>query len=330
MSTLISTAVTRARLDSGRLAQLANSIGLLVSLVALCILFTTLSDFFFSWTNALNIGRASAYTGIAAAITTLVLVGGALDLSIAAVMALVSVVAARLLAAGLPLALVIVCCLGVGAAVGLANGSIVTYVGINPLIVTIGTQFIVRGIAFALTVVEGGELLITDRSFLYIGQRSFLGLPVSVWLLLLTLLAVGWVMSRTTFGRHVYAIGGNAQAARLSGVPVDRRRMAIYVLSGTGAAFAGIVLGSYTGAGIAYAATGAELTVIGAVILGGTSLMGGVGSVFGTFLGIAILGVIANGIVLLGLGNHWQLIVTGSILLLAVVIDEVRASRKTR
>jgi ribose/xylose/arabinose/galactoside ABC-type transport system permease subunit len=330
VSTPIATVAARARLDSTRLTQLANSIGLVVSLLALGILFTVLSDFFLSWDNAVNIGRASAYTGIAAAITTLVLVGGALDLSIAAVMALVSVVAARLLGAGMPLWLTIVCCLGVGAAVGVVNGGIVTYIGINPLIVTIGTQFVVRGIAYALTVVEGGELLITDRDFLFIGQRSVLGLPTSVWLLIGTLLVVGWVMSRTTFGRHVYAIGGNAQAARLAGVPVNRRRMAIYVLSGVGAAFAGIVLGSYTGAGIAYAATGAELTVIGAVILGGTSLLGGVGTVFGTFLGIAIFGVINNGIVLLGLGNHWQLIVTGSILLLAVAIDEIRASRKTR
>ena len=330
MSTLISTTVARARLNADRLTQVANSIGLVVSLIALCILFTVLSDFFFAWDNALNIGRASAYTGVAAAITTLVLVGGALDLSIAAVMALTSVVAARLLAEGLPLWLTIVCCLGVGAAVGIVNGGIVTYIGINPLIVTIGTQFIVRGIAYALTVVEGGELLITDRNFLYIGQESVLGLPVSVWLLLATLLIVGWVMSRTTFGRHVYALGGNPQAARLAGVPVNRRKMAIYILSGTGAAFSGIVLGSYTGAGIAYAAMGAELTVIGAVILGGTSLLGGYGSVFGTFLGIAILGVINNGIVLLGLGNHWQLIVTGSILLLAVAIDEIRAARKTR
>lgn len=329
MSTF-SNAVARARLNPDRLGQFANSIGLVLSLVVLCGVFAGLSEFFFAWDNALNIGKASAYTGIAAAITTLVLVGGALDLSIGAVMALVSVVAARLLSNGLPMWLVIVCCLGVGAAVGVVNGGIVTYIGINPLIVTIGTQFVVRGIAYALVVVEGGELVITNKDFLYIGQSKALGVPFSIWLLVATLLAVSWVMSRTRFGRHVYALGGNPQAARLAGVPVNRRRLAIYVISGVGAAFAGIVLGSYTGAGIAYSAQGVELTVIGAVILGGTSLMGGYGSVFGTFLGIAILGVINNGIVLLGLGNHWQLIVTGGILLLAVAIDEVRAKRKAR
>jgi ribose/xylose/arabinose/galactoside ABC-type transport system permease subunit len=137
-------------------------------------------------------------------------------------------------------------------------------------------------------------------------------------------------MSKTRFGRHVYAIGGSAPAARLAGVPLNLRRMQVYVLSGIGAAFAGIVLASYTGAGIAYAATGVELTVIGAVILGGTSLMGGRGTIFGTFLGIVVLGIIANGIVLLGLGNHWQLIVTGSVLLLAVVVDEARVKLAAR
>jgi ribose transport system permease protein len=326
----LAAATRRARPGPGRLGNWANSIGLILSIVALCILFSSLSDYFFQWSNALNIGRASAYTGIAAAITTLVLVGGALDLSIGAVMALVSVVAARLLASGQPLWLVVIICLGVGAAVGLVNGAGVTYVGVNPFIVTIATMFIVRGIAYALSVVQGGELLVTDKGFLFIGQRSLWGIPFSIWLLIVSLLVVGWVMSKTRFGRHVYAIGGSAPAARLAGVPLNLRRMQVYVLSGVGSAFAGIVLASYTGAGIAYAATGVELTVIAAVILGGTSLMGGRGTIFGTFLGIVVLGVIANGIVLLGLGNQWQLIVTGSVLLLAVVIDEARVKLAAR
>lgn len=330
MSSLGAAATRRTRLPAGRLSGWANNFGLILSIVVLSILFSSLSDFFFQWSNVLNIGRASAYTGISAAITTLVLVGGALDLSIGAVMALVSVVAARLLASGQPLWLVLLASLGVGAAVGLVNGTVVTFVGVNPFIVTIATQFVARGIAYALSVVQGGELLITRKGFLFIGQRSLWGVPFSIWLLILTLLAVGWVMSKTRFGRHVYAIGGSAPAARLSGVPLNLRRMQVYVLSGVGSAFAGIVLASYTGAGIAYSASGVELTVIGAVILGGTSLLGGRGTIFGTFLGIVILGIINNGIVLLGLGNQWQLIVTGTVLLLAVVIDEARVKLASR
>jgi ribose transport system permease protein len=285
---------------------------------------------FFQWNNALNIGRASAYTGISAAITTLVLVSGALDLSIGAVMALVGVVAARLLADGHSLVVVLVVCLAVGAAVGIVNGTIVTFVGVNPFIVTIGTQFLARGLAYAFSVVQGGELLITRKHFLFIGQKSVLGMPFSVWLLLVSLGVVAWVMTRTKFGRHLYAIGGSASASRLAGIPVERRRMQTYVLSGIGSALAGIVLASYTGAGIAYAASGVELTVIASVILGGTALMGGRGTIFGTFLGILILGIINNGLVLLGLGNQWQLMVTGGILLLAVVVDEVRAKLAAR
>ncbi len=304
--------------------------GLVLSVVGVCTLFTFLSPFFLEWSNGLNIGRAVAYTGIAAAITTLVLVGGGLDLSIGAVMALVTVVAARLLSAGMPVWAVVASCLAVGALVGAVNGGIVTYLGINPFIATIGTQFVVRGLAFAFSVVQGGELVITDKGFNQIGQSSIAGLPVSVWLLLLTLGAVWWTMEKTKFGRHVYAVGGSAHAARLAGIPLNRRRMQIYILSGLGAAFAGLVLAAYTGAGIAFGVPGVELTVIAAVILGGTALMGGRGTVVGTLLGIALLGVINNGIVLLGLGNEWQLMVTGAILLLAVVIDEFRAKLAMR
>jgi ribose/xylose/arabinose/galactoside ABC-type transport system permease subunit len=317
-------------LSSPALAGWANNIGLIISLVALIVLFSSLSDVFFQWNNALNIGRASAYTGIAAAITTLVLVSGALDLSIGAVMALVGVVAARLLSDGHSLVFVLVACLAVGAVIGLVNGVIVTFVGVNPFIVTIGTQFVARGLAYAFSVVQGGELVITRKHFLFIGQKDVLGVPFSVWLLVVSLVVVAWVMSRTKFGRHLYAIGGSAPASRLAGIPLERRRMQTYVLSGVGSALAGIVLASYTGAGIAYAATGVELTVIASVILGGTALMGGRGTIFGTFLGILILGIINNGLVLLGLGNQWQLMVTGGILLLAVVVDEVRAKLAAR
>src|SRR4051794_32563220 len=186
-----------------------TNLGLVLSLIGLCALFTVESQYFLTTNNGLNIGRAAAYTGIAAAVTTLVLIGGGLDLSIGAVMALVGVVAARMLAAGQPLWLTLVASLGVGAAVGVVNGSVVTFVGVNPFIVTIATQFIVRGLAYSLSVVQGGELLITDRGFRYIGQRDLFGIPVSIWLLVATLVIVHWVLKRTKFGRHVYALGGN-------------------------------------------------------------------------------------------------------------------------
>jgi ribose/xylose/arabinose/galactoside ABC-type transport system permease subunit len=315
---------------SQSLAAWGTNVGLIIGISVLCIFLSTKSGVFFSWDNGLNIGRASAYTGIAAAITTLVLIGGGLDLSIGAVMALVSVIAARLLANGQPYLVVILACLGVGIVVGLVNGGIVTFVGVNPFITTIGTQFVVRGLAYSLALVQGGELIITNKTFLAVGQKSVLGVPYSIWLLFAMLLLVGWVLGKTKFGRHVYAIGGSAPAARLAGIPVSLRRMQIYVLSGLGSAIAGIVLAAYTGAGVAYGATGVELTVIAAVILGGTSLMGGRGTAFGTFLGILLLGIVNNGLVLLGLGNEWQLMLTGSILLLAVVIDEGRTKLSTR
>ena len=308
----------------------ADQIGLFGALVVLCTIFAILSPYFLLPQNALNIAHAVSYTGITAAITTLVLVGGGLDLSISAVMALAGTVCAELLLKGVPWPAVIAAGLGAGVVVGLFNGAVITYVGINPLIVTIGSQFVVRGAAFL--VVQNQELVITERHFLYLGQGSLLGIPVPAILMAAMFCLVGWWMRFTVFGRHMYAIGGSpgGTMARLAGIPVERRRMQMYVLSGAFAALSGIVLAGFTGTGLAYAAQGLELPIIASVILGGTALTGGRGSVLGTVIGVFVLGVVANGITLLNLSNQWQLVVQGVALLLAVIVDEVRAKRRAR
>lgn len=320
----------RTLLSSPALAGWANNIGLLISLVALIVLFSALSDVFFQWNNALNIGRASAYTGISAAITTLVLVSGALDLSIGAVMALVGVVAARLLSDGHSLVFVLVVCLAVGAAVGIVNGTIVTFVGVNPFIVTIGTQFVARGLAYAFSVVQGGELLITRKRFLFIGQKDVLGVPFSVWLLLVSLAVVAWVMTRTRFGRHLYAIGGNPEAARLSGIDVKRATLYVYMILGVLTAVAGILAAARTNS-VTPGNQGnlLELDAVTAVVIGGTSLAGGRGTVAGTVLGTLVFSTLSNGMNLLGIDSNWQWICTGMILLVAVLIDVLSKGKRS-
>jgi ribose transport system permease protein len=268
--------------------------------------------------------------GITAAVATLLLVGGGLDLSIGAVMAFSSVLVAQLLLVGVPWYLAIPACLAAGALIGAVNGAIVTYVGINPLIVTIGTQFVVRGMAFII--VRGQELAINDPHVLFLGGGVVFGLPFSGVLMALVFIVIGWLMHFTPFGKHIYAIGGSPQGmmARLSGINVERRRMQMYVMSGGFAALSGLVLAGYTSAGLAYSATGIELTIIAAVILGGTALTGGRGSVIGTVLGVFLLGIIANGMVLLSIPSYWQYVFQGAALLIAVMIDEVRLARASR
>lgn len=304
--------------------------GLVASLILICIIFSILSPYFLLPANGINIARGNAFAAVAAAITTLVLVGGGLDLSIGAVMAFVGIVCAQLLLLDVPWFLVIGIGLGIGAGIGLLNGLIVTYVGINPFIVTIGTQFVVRGAAFLG--VSNHELTVTEPHFLFIGQGNVFGIPFSALLALAVFGVVAWWLHFTKFGKHIYAVGGTPGGlmARLAGIPINRRRMQIYILSGTFAGLAGIMLDGFTGAGIAYAATGIELTVISAVILGGTALMGGRGTVFGTFLGVMLLAIINNGIVLLDVSTYWQYVVQGAALLIAVTIDEVRIKRAAR
>ena len=317
-------ALSRAGSLIGRYQQA----GLVSAFALICLAFSILSPYFFQTANAFNIASANAYLGITAAITTLLLIGGGLDISVAAVMAFSSVLAAQLLNLGVPWYLAIIGCLLAGGIIGAFNGLLITYVGINALIVTIGTQFAVRGLAFV--VANGQELPISDRHFKYLGQGLLFGIPFSGILMILVFLWVGALLHYTRFGKHIFAIGGtpNGSMARLSGINVERRRMQMYIMSGTLAALSGVVLAGYTSSGIAYAAAGIELTIIAAVILGGTALGGGAGTVAGTFIGVALLGVIANGMVLLSIASYYQFIFQGGALLIAVVADEVRRKRR--
>jgi ribose/xylose/arabinose/galactoside ABC-type transport system permease subunit len=308
----------------------SDRLGLSAALVVAIVYLSVSTPYFASWDNAVNISTAISYTGICAAISTLVLAGGGVDLSVAAVMASAGTTAASLLDAGFPAWVAILAALLVGAVVGLINALLITGVGINPLIATIGTQFAVRG--FAYIVIDSRELLISDKTFLYLGQGRIIGLPVASLIMVATFVVVGFAMRMTVFGRHVYAIGGSPDGtmARLSGVPVRRRQYQMYIASGVVSALAGVVLASYSGSATGNAALGLELPVIAAVILGGTALGGGRGTVVGTVLGVILLGIINNGLTLRSVPYVWLFVVQGCALLLAVVIDERRQRSEAR
>jgi ribose transport system permease protein len=307
-----------------------ESVGLAAAVLITIAVLSFTTDYFFTFENARNVSTAISFMGVAAAIATLILIGGGVDLSVAAVMAVAGSTAAGLLDAGYSPFVAVVVALFVGLLVGLINGFLIASVGINPLITTIGTGFVMRG--FAYIVIESRELNIGNQTFLFVGRNDFLGFPLSFLIMLASFLGVGFVMKRTVFGQHLYAIGGtpDGRMAALAGVPVKRRIYQMYAAGGLVAALAGLVLATYSASATGNAAMGLELPIIAAVILGGTALGGGRGTVTGTFLGVVLLGVINNGLTLRNVPYVWLFVVQGCVLLLAVVIDSRREKRETK
>ena len=249
------------------------------------------------------------------------MVGGGLDLSIGSTVALVGVIISHAqYTLGIPGAVAVG--LAASVAIGLTNGLLVTRVGINPLITTLGMFSVVRGLAF---VISGGLTeTMFDPVFGRLGRGFIAAIPVPVIIFAVVTVACHVVMKYTKYGRAMYSIGGNPTASHLAGLPVKRYQLAAYVLSALSAGVAGVILTSLLGAGAPQAATGLELSVIAAVILGGTSLAGGKGTILGTLLGVLILGTLNNGMVLLSVSAYYQQIAQGLVLLLAVGLDQLR------
>jgi ribose transport system permease protein len=230
-----------------------------------------------------------------------------------------------LLVAGVPLPLAFLCALGVGLIVGVANGSLVTLIGINPLVATLGTMSIARGVGLVLT--EGFSISNLPAAFGTIGRASFLGLPVLMWIMLLSVLVFDLLVRQTRFFRQVYFIGANEKAAHLSGINVTRVRIVSYALCGVLAAFAGVLLASRLMSGTPTAGNALELQVLAAAVIGGASLRGGEGTILGAFLGVVFVALINNSMTMLAVSIYWQMIVTGLILVIAVALDMLTRRR---
>jgi len=299
-------------------------VGLIGALFGVGLVVSQLTPFFLRTQNLLNVGTAVSFTGIVAAITTAVLIGGGLDLSIAAVMALSGTIVAVALGNGVSVPVAILLALGASTLIGFVNGGLISYGGINPFVITVGMQFLVRGFAFRVT--DGRVVRVTNEDVRYLGQGELLGVPVPLWIMLAVFGVVGWLLHATVWGRHWYAIGGTpgGAMARLAGIPVKRRRLQLYVLSSSAAGLSGVLVAGFTTVGDANGLAGLELSILAGVILGGTALTGGRGTVFGTLLGVTLIGIIDNAIQLLNYGVSAQFLFLGTALLLAVVYDHVR------
>ena len=287
---------------------------------AVCLLFALTTGAFLTTPNLLNVIRQSAPLLIVAAAMTFVITTGGIDLSVGSVLALVAALSATLLQMGVPWPLVILAMLALGAVIGSVQGFFIAYEGIPAFIVTLAGLSIIRGVALLIT---GGYSIPIEPSsaFVYIGRAWLFGIPLPALIAFVLLVIAALVFNETRFGRYVTGIGANAEAVRRAGVDTRRYTLLVYVISSSTAALAGIILAGRLGSGSSNSGQGFELDVIAAVVLGGTSLFGGRGSMLGTVLGALTVAVIANGLILSHLSPFLTPIVTGSIILVAIWLN---------
>ena len=300
---------------------------IVVAIVLESIFFAVYAPQFLSLPNLINIALSIAITGILAVGMTAVILTGGIDLSVGSVAALAGIVAAMVAATDATgaVALSALAALGVGLAVGAFNGAMVAWFRVPPFVTTLAMLTICRGLAFVIT--DGRSISDLPPGFGLFGRELFLRVPVPVWLMLLVFAAGWFVLKRMTFGRYVYAVGGNREAAFLAGVNIKGVTMLVYLLNGLLVGLAGLVLASRLGAGVPNAGNQYELDVIAAVVVGGTSLNGGRGSVIATLWGAVFIGVLNNGLNLAGVDPYIQRIALGAVILLAVLADQINKSR---
>lgn len=310
-----------------------SEMSLWLVVILMIVFFSFMAPGFMSTTNALNVLRQMSILAIASFGASYVIFSKGLDLSVGSNAALSGVVAAMVareldFAGGAQISWLVG--IGVGALFGLVNGLIITRFHISPIITTLGTLTIGRGAALLLT--GGVSLFGVPESFQGLGRGFMIPgiLPIPVLLMIVVFLLSWIVLRKTAFGIQVYAVGGNEEAARLSGIPVDRVKNIVYVFGGATAGLAGVILASRLGSGQAASSEGLELLVIAAVVLGGASITGGQGSIWGTVAGVLIISLLANGMSIMNVEPFYQRIVTGLALLIAVGLDQFRKRRRQR
>lgn len=299
-----------------------NIIGLIITLIVVMAIASIASPYFMTVRNWLNIGQAISIRGIIAIGLTIVLITGGLDLSIAAVAAVAGMAAAALINAEVNGWLAAILALLLAGVLGAINGTIIVKFRINPIIATLGTLLLFRGLAY---VVSGGKnIVIGVNTWSFLGRGFFLGIPVSLIIYLVMLVLAYLFLRFTITGNYIYAIGGNSEACRNSGIQVDRLRFGVYIFTAMLSGIAGLILMSQAGTATPVALSGAELDIIAAVLLGGIALSGGRGSLVGTFLGSLLIGVINNALILTQVQVYWQMVARGILLIIAVTLDSLR------
>ncbi|OCC04776.1 ABC transporter permease [Labrys sp. WJW] len=324
MTASSTTPAHRPRVHKARWRDKAMANGSIISIalffIFVCLVFSIWTEAFLTAPNLLNIVRQSAPLLIVAAAMTFVITTGGIDLSVGSVLALAATLSAASLQAGIPWPLVIVLMLAMGGVIGAIQGFFIAYERIPAFIVTLAGLSVIRGLALLIT--AGYSIPVEAQSpFTAIGRAWFLGMPVPALIALVVLVIAFLVFNRTPFGRYVTGVGANAEAVRRAGINTRFVVLCVYILSSMTASAAGVILAARLGSGSSNAGQGFELDVIAAVVLGGTSLFGGRGTVVGTVLGALTVAVIANGLVLAHMSPFLTPIVTGSIILIAIWLN---------
>jgi len=320
-------ATSRGQAARQRLGSITGIGPLLIALVLICLFLTLTTDTFLTRSNLTNIIVQTAVVGIAAVGATFVIITSGIDLSVGSNVALSSMVAAYGMKhdwvpggiGGVVVALV------VGVLVGSFNGASATLLRLTPFIATLAMLAMARGLTQQVS--QGQTIFGFPPSFTFLGNGSIAGVQAPVVVTIVVFLIGYLLLTRTSFGHQVYALGGNREAARLAGIPVRRVEFAVYALAGLCAGLAAVVLTGRLNSALASGATGLELQVIAAVVIGGTSLFGGRGSLAGTFLGVVLIGVIVNGLTLLNVNPFWQQFVQGAVIFVAVLLDALNSRR---
>ncbi len=292
----------------------------LIILLIIMIVATIASNNFLQITNLFNVLKQITVAGIVACGMTFVILTGGIDLSVGSILGLSGAIAAGVLAGTGSVVLAILSALVIGLSCGLINGIFVAYFKIPPFIATLGMMTLLKGVILVYT--NGSPISVKSDMYKFIGKGSILGIPVPVIILLLIFIVAHYILSNTVFGREIYALGGNREAARLSGIKIVKSEMFVYVISGLLSAIAAIVLTARLGSAQSTTGSGIEMDAIAAVILGGTSLSGGVGFVLPTVVGAMIMGIIDNILTLLNVNPHATNIVKGLVVLIAVLVDK--------
>jgi ribose transport system permease protein len=305
--------------------NILDKLGIILVVLGLCIIFAIMDPNFFTWSNMLNMIRQTSINAILAAGMTFVILTGGIDLSVGSIVAL-SGVSSVYFSLHMPSPVAILLGILVGALAGYINGFLTAKTKLPAIIVTLGSMTYLRGVAYVVT--GGYPLILTNQWFKNLGQGYAGPFPVPILIMALVYVIFLIVLKYTVFGRNVYMIGGNQEAAHLTGIKVTQRLTWVYTISGICSAIAGIILSARLLSGQPNVGSGYELDAIAAVVLGGTSLAGGVGSIVGSLFGALFMGVLSNGLTLLSVPYYWQLIIKGMVIVLAIYVDRLRQSKR--
>ncbi|MCM5553506.1 ABC transporter permease [Pleomorphomonas sp. NRK KF1] len=348
MTNTVATPAAEAPKGQSTLLLLLLKLRTFIALIAVVVFFSLMAPNFVTVANAVIVSKHVAINAFLAIGMTFVILTGGIDLSVGAIVGLVGMVAGALVLYGIPLEMfgvviypnvweVIGIALLVGTFVGLINGLLITRMQVAPFIATLGMLYVARGTALLMS---GGSTFpnligkpeFGNQGFPALGSGTILGIPLSIWLLLVVACIAAYVATKTPFGRQIYAVGGNERAATLSGVSVNRVKLAVYMISGFCAAIAGLVVASQLVASHPASGETFEMNAIAAAVLGGTSLSGGRGTIGGTIVGAFVIGVLSDGLVMMGVSEFWQMVIKGVVIVGAVILDQMqrRIARNAR